>query len=275
MIPLFFTLFVKAFIMNPYMESHLWKCLWFSKTIICESYFHWKGRMISKWGNVTPSLHERKEASAFTDFVKRQQDKKILSKKLVKSKYAATLTVASAQKNSHYEWFVLEEISGMCGGDDSVDAAVEHYTAKCNIRQMNRQKLLDAANEEYENNVTCKTLKIGPGKLELRSTDSNGCITGSAFCESTMSARPVPPFPFKNDDLLGTTQLQRLEDVWAISRGIKERRNLQDSDAIDDQIDIFCCICNDVITAERSICTTCRINFHPFCLEINSAITEI
>lgn len=27
MIPLFFTLFVKAFIMSPYMESQLWKCL--------------------------------------------------------------------------------------------------------------------------------------------------------------------------------------------------------------------------------------------------------
>ena len=182
--------------------------------------------------------------------------------------------MASAQKNSRYVRYVLEAISGICGGDDSVDAAVEHYTAKCNIRQMNRQKLLDAANEEYEINVTCITLKIGPGKLELRSTDSNGCITGSAFCESTMSARPVPPFPFKNDELLDETQIQRLEEVWAISRGIKKRRTQQESDVIDDQIDIFCCICNDVITAARSICTTCHMNFHPSCLENNSAITE-
>ena len=115
MIPLFFTLFVKAFIMSPYMESQLWKCLWFSKTTICESYFHWKGIMIPKWGNVTPSLYERKEASALIGFVKRQQDKKFLGKKLVKSKYAATLTVASAQKNSRYERYVLEAITGICG----------------------------------------------------------------------------------------------------------------------------------------------------------------
>ena len=192
----------------------------------------------------------------------------------MKSKYAATLTVASAQKNSRYERYVLEAISGICGGDDSVDAAVEHYTAKCNIRRMNRQKLLDAANEEYENNVTAKNLKMGPAKLEFRSTDSNGCITGNAFCESTMSARPFPPFPFKNDDLLDETQIQRLEDVWAISREIKKRRAQQNSDVIDDQIDIFCCICNDIITAARSTCTTCYMNFHPSCVEKNSAITE-
>jgi hypothetical protein len=202
--------------------------------------------------------------------VKRQQDKKFLGKKLVKSKYAATLTVASAQKNSRYERYVLEAITGICGGDNAIDAAVEHYTAKCNIRQMNRQKLLDAANEEYKNDVTAKNLKMGPGKLEFRSTDSDGCITGNAFCESSFSARPVSPFPFKNDELLDETQIKRLEDVWAISRGIKKRRTQQDSD----QVDVFCCICNDVISAARSICTKCHMNFHPSCLDDNSVVTE-
>ena len=116
--------------------------------------------------------------------------------------------MVSAQKNSRYVRYVLEAVSGICGGDDSVDAAVEHYAAKCNIRQMNRQKILDAANEEYENDVTAKNLEMGPDKLEFRSTDSNGCITGNAFCESnTMRARPVPPFPFKNDELLDDTRI--------------------------------------------------------------------
>lgn len=249
------------------MESQLWKCLWFSKTTICESYFHWKGIMIPKWGNVTPSLYERKEASAFIGFVKRQQDKKFLGKKLVKSKYASTLTVASAQKNSRYERYVLEAVTGICGGDNSVNAAVEHFTAKCNVRQLNRQKLLDAATREYANNVTANNLKMGPEKLEFRSTDSNGCITGNDFCESSLSARPVPPFPFKKDDLLDESQLIRLEDVWAISRGIKKRRTQTDNNEQSNEVEILCHICNVIITAARNQCSKCNFHFHPSCLE--------
>jgi hypothetical protein len=42
LIPGFFKLFVTAFVMSKYAEMQFWKCLCFSKTTICESYFHWK-----------------------------------------------------------------------------------------------------------------------------------------------------------------------------------------------------------------------------------------
>lgn len=62
---------------------------------------------------------------------------------------------------------MLESVDGICGGDESVDAAVEHFTEKCNVRRMNRQKLLDVANEAYENNETAKNLKMGPVSLNF------------------------------------------------------------------------------------------------------------
>lgn len=95
LIPVFFRLFVYSFVMSRYCESQLWKCISFSKTTVYESYFHWKGIMIPKWQNITPSEYERKEISAFIAFSTRQKEKRFLLKKLVKSKYSATLTVAT------------------------------------------------------------------------------------------------------------------------------------------------------------------------------------
>lgn len=66
--------------------------------------------------------------------------------------------------------------------------------------------------------------------------------------------------------------MTRREDVWAISRGIKKRRTQQNSDVANDQINVFCSICNDVISAARSICSKCDMYFHPSCLETNNSV---
>jgi hypothetical protein len=130
LIPGFFKLFVTAFVMSKYAEMQFWKCLCFSKTTICESYFHWKGIMIPKWQNVTAEEYERRERAAFITFVSRQKEKIFLLKKLVTNKYANTLTVASAQKNSRYERHILDAVSDTFGTSAAVLAAVEHFTTR-------------------------------------------------------------------------------------------------------------------------------------------------
>ena len=43
------TTFVKSFTLSPYLEGLLSKYILYSKTSICESYFHWLGIMVPKW----------------------------------------------------------------------------------------------------------------------------------------------------------------------------------------------------------------------------------
>ena len=52
LIPVYFKILVTAFVTSRYAESQFWKCLCFSKTTICESYFHWKSIIIPKWQNI-------------------------------------------------------------------------------------------------------------------------------------------------------------------------------------------------------------------------------
>lgn len=70
LIPRFFNLFVASFVMSRYAESQFWKWLCFSRTTICESYFHWKSIIIPKWQNIPAQEYERKERAAFIAFVK-------------------------------------------------------------------------------------------------------------------------------------------------------------------------------------------------------------
>ena len=42
-------------------------------------------------------------------------------KKLVRGKYADTLTVASAQKNNRYETHMLDEITDICGSSKAAN----------------------------------------------------------------------------------------------------------------------------------------------------------
>jgi hypothetical protein len=86
--------------------------------------------MIPKWQNVTAEEYERRERAAFITFVSRQKEKIFLLKKLVTNKYANTLTVASAQKNSRYERHILDAVSDTFGTSAAVLAAVEHFTTR-------------------------------------------------------------------------------------------------------------------------------------------------
>ena len=71
---LFFKIFVKSFTLSPYVEGMLSKCILYSKTTICETYFHWNGIIVSKWLNVTKVEYILREAAAHIAFCKRQDE---------------------------------------------------------------------------------------------------------------------------------------------------------------------------------------------------------
>lgn len=268
LIPPFFKLFVTSFVLSKYAETQFWKCLCFSKTTICESYFHWKSIMIPKWQNIPAQEYERKERAAFITFVRRQKGKIFLCKKLVTNKYANTLTIASAQKNSRYESHILDALRDICSSSRAVLAAVEHFTNKCNSRQDRRRGLLHTVTAQYEEDETAKNLNLGPVTLELRTVGSDGGPALQSFKELSFSARPVPPFPFQIGSLLDECQRYRLEKVWASSRALKRNRNENDLDNIDpDSILSLCALCGFAVDSEKIICSSCQLSVHPDCLE--------
>lgn len=264
LIPVFFKLFVTSFVMSKYAETQFWKCLCFSKTTICESYFHWKSIMILKWQNIPAEEYERKEKAAFIAFVNRQNEKIFL----LKSKYANTLTVASAQKNSRYEKHILDAIQDICGASPAVVAAVEYFFQKRNTRQERRRKLLLTVTAQYEADETARNLNLGPVVHELRTVHSSGGPTPQSFKESASSARPVSPFPFLNESLLNDDQKYKLERVWASSRALERHRHDKDVDILDpDAISGLCTICNFQITVDKVECALCLMCVHTDCLE--------
>ena len=79
------------------------KCILYSETTICESYFHCLGIMVPKWQNVTKMKYILREVAAYIAFSKRQDDKCLFTKKLKQHKYASTLVGTAGQKNGRYE----------------------------------------------------------------------------------------------------------------------------------------------------------------------------
>ena len=268
LIPAFFRLFVSSFILSKYAETQFWKCLCFSKTTICESYFHWKSIMIPKWQNIPAQEYERKERAAFIAFVKRQKGKVFLLKKLVANKYANTLTVASAQKNSRYEQHILEALTVVCGSSSSVLAAVQHFTDKCNSRQDRRRHLLRTVTAQYEDDETARNLNLGPVTRELRTVDSNGGPAAQSFRELSFSARPTSPFPFQPESLLDDDHRYRLQNVWASSRALKKKRCDDNLDNLELGADFsLCSLCHLPLDSEKVACCVCAISVHSDCVE--------
>jgi hypothetical protein len=276
LIPGFFKLFVTSFVMSKYAETQFWKCLCFSKTTICESYFHWKSIIIPKWQNIPAQEYERKERAAFITFVKRQREKIFLLKKLVRGKYANTLTVASAQKNNRYETHILDAITDICGSSKAVLAAVEYFSQKRNIKQEHRKNLLRKVTAEYEGDETAQNLRLGPVKLEMRTVDSSGGSNIQSFMEASNSARPVSPFPFLNESLLSEDQMYRLEMVWSSSRALKKSRLENDPENLEININFeLCVLCQLEIEFEKIECSLCPSFVHTNCLEKDNSEWEI
>ena len=272
LIPGFFKLFVTSFVMSKYAETQFWKCLYFSKTTIFESYFHWKSIMIPKWQNISAGEYERKERAAFIAFVNRQKEKIFL----VKNKYANTLTVASAQKNSRYEKHILDAISDTCGSSPAVIAAVGHFIQKCNTRQERRRNLLLTVRALYEADETAMNLNLGPVVHELRTVHSTGGPTAQSFKESASSARPVSPFLFLNESLLNEDQRYRLKNVWASSRALKRPRQEMDVDILDSNVNFeICLICELEMNLDKVECSLCAICIHRDCFESYNSEWEV
>ena len=266
LIPAFFKILVTAFVISKYAESQFWKCLSFSKTTICESYFHWKSIMIPKWQNIPAREYERKERAAFIAFVKRQKGKVFLMKKLVTNKYANTLTIASSHKNSRYESHILDAVGQICNSSSAVLAAVDHFAKKCDSRKERRHKLFLEVTTRYEGDETAMNLSLGPVKHELRTLDNSGG-PASNFSELTHSARPVAPFPFKNEKLLDDDSKHRIEKVWMSSRAVKKSRLEKHNDQEEGNVNLCYC-CDLEIGQEKIECFVCNLCVHSDCLEV-------
>jgi hypothetical protein len=135
-----------------------------------------------------------------TAFVKRQKGKVFLMKKLVTSKYANTLTIASSHKSSRHESHILDAVGQICSSSSAVLAAMDHFAKKCDSRKERRHKLLREVTR-YKGDEIATNLSLGPVKHELKTLDDSGG-PASNFSELTHSARPVAPFPSKNVKLL-------------------------------------------------------------------------
>ena len=133
------------------------------------------------------------------------------------------------------------------------------------------QKLLRKVTADYEGDETAKSLNLGPVKLELRTESKVGGPSQQTLSEESFSARPVAPFPFKNEQLLTVDQKHRIEKVWASSRAIKKSRlDIQVDDEEMDADVTICTICHLNINSEKKECSTCLQPIHIECYDYNS-----
>ena len=262
-VPLFFEIMVKSITLSPYLEGMLSKCILYSKTTICESYFHWLGIMVPKWQNVTKMEYILREAAAYIAFCKRQDNKCLFTKKLRQHKYASTLVGTAGQKNGRYERYVLEAITDIVASDPASINTVNHFLDKIRTELQNRQARLNLLTAFYEKDVTAQNLKMGPVKHEYRTAGEDGVLAGKQVQESMHSAKPVPPFPFLNENLLTSeADKDRLNDIWEWTKSIHSRKKSNSN------VETPCSICSGVITDSDSVlrCFNCKITTHESCL---------
>ena len=266
-IPLFFEIFVKSFTLSPYMESLLSKCILYSKTTICESYFHWLGIMVPKWQNVTKNEYILREAAAYVAFCERQDDKLLFTKKLRQHKYASTLVGTAGQKNSRYERHIFEAVLSVLSTDPASVNSANCILEKIQKRQQNREARLNVITENFSSDVTAQNLRMGPVKHEYRTAGVDGVLSGKQNQESTNSAKPVPPFPFRNEELLKSdNDKQRLIDIWDWTKSLNSKKKL----AV--QVDNSCGICQGILDNFDEIgrCHNCKTPAHEACLGTHS-----
>jgi hypothetical protein len=77
-----------------------------------------------------------------------------------------------------------------------------------------------------------------PVKHEYRTAGGDGSLSGKQHQDSVNSAKPVPPFPFREEDLLmNENDKQRLIDIWdwTKSSGSRKKRNV----LVDQSCDVY------------------------------------
>lgn len=272
-VPLFFRILVKAFTLSPYLEGLLSKCILYSKTTICESYFHWLGIMVPKWQNVTKVEYILRESAAYIAFCKRQDDKSLFTKKLRQHKYASTLIGTAGQKNGRYERYILEAVMEIVGADTASINTVNFFLHKLQVRLDNRHDRLNKLNETFETDTTAQNLKMGPVKHEYRTAGGDGVLSGKQYQESANSAKPVPPFPFLKEDLLiNESDKKRLDNIWEWTKSI-HARTIETVHA-----KTICGICEGIVTEFDLLqrCFNCKSPVHETCLSTeNTGWSEV
>ena len=137
--------------------------------------------------------------------------------------------------------------------------AGNHLLGKFTDRLQKRQQRLDLLNESLQCDITAQNLKMGPVK-EYRTAGGDGVLSGKQYQESSTSAKPVPPFSFRKEDLLTSDEdKQRLNNIWDWTKSLKSSR-LEHSD-------LNCDICNELIpdSEQHLRCFNCGSPAHESC----------
>jgi hypothetical protein len=117
------------------------------------------------------------------------------------------------------------------------------YSAYCFLdkthkRRDNREARLNKISEKYVCDVWAQNLKMVPVKHEYKTAGGDGSLSGKQHQDSVNSAKPVPPFPFREEDLLmNENDKQRLIDIWdwTKSSGSRKKRNV----LVDQSCDVY------------------------------------
>ena len=223
--------------------------------------------MVPKWQNVTKNEYILREAAAYVAFCERQDDKLLFTKKLRQHKYASTLVGTAGQKNSRYERHIFEAVLSVLSTDPASVNSANCILEKIQKRQQNREARLNVITENFSSDVTAQNLRMGPVKHEYRTAGVDGVLSGKQNQESTNSAKPVPPFPFRNEELLKSDDdKQRLIDIWDWTKSLNSKKKL----AV--QVDNSCGICQGILDSFDEIgrCHNCKTPAHEACLGTHS-----
>ena len=104
---------------------------------------------------------------------------------------------------------------------------------------------------------------MGPVKHEYRTAGGDGVLSGRQYQDPTTSAKPVPPFPFRKENLLTSEEdRQRLSNIWDWTKSLKVSRMAPSA--------LHCDICSEVIVDTELLVrcsnSNCTSTAHESCI---------
>lgn len=226
---LFFKLLVNAWLHSSYMEDALWKTITHDCTSANESYNHSLWCWLSKNYHHSEFEYNMKEACAYLDRVAKDDQRVEGQKKLAFTKHCTGGFMKRAQKSGQDRPFVNDSLKAIFEGDSETMLGCAATQRRIVRLLEDRKKALAkaCAARAAQPDQVMDNLKLN-GHKQLGSPSLNGFATKHTEAESEWSARPVPPYPMKAENLLDTAmKKERLGLVMTytleLKRLMKER----------------------------------------------------
>ena len=224
LIPKFFNLMVKSWVLSTYMEDAMWTTIDYDVTTACESYFHAESMFIPKSQSIKGEQYTFRENVAFLAYHSKRSELISMSRKLCGHKYAPTLVASFHQKGGVHEGYILDTLAELYKDDWETMKNIElsnnkrDHLIKSRVDKQRQQKATIAEDK------LSTILKMGPKETATgKFTHIDGLACNVQKIENKDCPRPVPPFPFKNTNyLVGEEPMQLLREVWSHSDTIRE-----------------------------------------------------